>query len=68
MSSKKPQDADGRLATAIHFNHQWASRGLHYHASTQNWPMIAGGRFESYNDRVRVRDSDTWSHQFKIKE
>ena len=35
-----------------------ASRGLHYHASTQNWPMIAGGRSDSYNDRVRIRDSD----------
>ena len=27
-----------------------ASRGLHYHASTRNWPMIAGGRLHSYND------------------
>ena len=27
-----------------------ASRGLHFHASTRNWPMIAGGRLHSYND------------------
>ena len=56
------------MAAAIHFWHRGPSRGLHYHASTQNWPMIAGGRSELYNDRVRVRDSDTWSRQFKIKE
>ena len=39
-------------------NERLASRGLHYHASTQNWPMIADGRSDSYNDRVRIRNSD----------
>jgi len=29
--------------------------------------MIAGGRSDSYNDRVRIRDSDIGSRQFKIK-
>ena len=44
-----------------------ASRGLHYHASTKNWLMIAGGRSDSYNDQVRIRDSDIASRQVKIK-
>ena len=44
-----------------------ASRGLHYHASTQNWPMIAGGRSESYNDRVRIRNPDIGDADTKIK-
>ena len=37
---------------------RWASRGLHYHASKQNWPMIAGCRSNSYNNAVGIRNSD----------
>ena len=50
---------------AVEWRHRFASkdrvasRGLHYHASTRNLPLIAGGRSDSYNDEVR---------QFKITE
>jgi len=50
------QAVDWRQRFAL--NERVESRGLHYHASTQNLPMIAGGRSNSNNDDGR---------QFKIK-
>jgi len=47
-------------------NGRVASRGLHYHASTRNVPMTAGGRSDSCNDtsgQIKIEAEQRHAHQ-----